>query len=160
MAPLSLFDTILHLFRTGKLQLQLFLSGNALSRSDYNVISMPPLHCPHPAILTIPISVHSLSLKPDFLPCSPLPLTWFLGASPLFPTIDKQMVPRNHESLKTSLSHFYTQHRTISLPMYRTSLPVAAHPGIKERVGASDLNTGWPCTFPPYVISAPAILLE
>ena len=62
MAPLSLFDIILHLFRRGKLQLQLFLSGNALSRSDYNVISMPP-------------SVHSLSLKPGFLPCSPLPLT-------------------------------------------------------------------------------------
>lgn len=77
-----------------KIATPVFLSGNALSWSDYNVISLgsppPPLHCPHAAILPIPSSVHSLGLKPGFLACSPLPLTWFLGASPLFPTIDKQ----------------------------------------------------------------------
>ena len=86
-----------------KIATPVFSSGNALSWSDYNVISLgsppPPLHCPHPAILPIPSSVHSLGLKPGFLACSPLPLTWFLGASPLFPTIDKQMVLGNHESL-------------------------------------------------------------
>lgn len=93
-----------------KIATPVFSSGNALSWSDYNVISLgsppPPLHCPHPAILPIPSSVDSLGLKPGFLPYFPLPLTWFLGVSPLFPTIDKQMVLGNLKAWNHPLSHF------------------------------------------------------
>ena len=81
-------------------------SYSCLETLSVGVITMLSPCPPFTAPLPIPISVHSLSLKPGFLPCSPLPLTWFLGASPLFPTIDKQMVPGNHESLKTPISHF------------------------------------------------------